>query len=119
MRTVPIATRSGSTTLPGTLEALARLDQPPRGWRLVGVGNGGAARGEARLRRHRERLPFLSYVFEPRRGQNAARNAGLDHVEGDLVVFTDDGVLPRADRLVRLRMAADEHPDFSIFGGSN
>jgi hypothetical protein len=43
--------------------------------------------------------------------------AGLDHLEGDLAVFTDDDALPYPDWLMRLRAAADAHPEYSMFGG--
>ena len=41
----------------------------------------------------------------------------MSHVEGDLVVLTDDDVFPRRDWLVRLRTAADAQPAYSMFGG--
>jgi GT2 family glycosyltransferase len=62
------------------------------------------------------RLP-LTYLFEPSRGKNAALNTGLASVEGDLVVLTDDDILPRFDWLREMRLAADSHASFSVFGG--
>ena len=59
----------------------------------------------------------MTILDEPHRGKNRALNAGLSHLAGDLVVFTDDDVTPRADWLVRMRVAADEHPQFDVFGG--
>ncbi len=52
------------------------------------------------------RLP-LTCLFESRRGKNAALNSGLSAVSGDLVVLTDDDVLPTPDWLMQLRSAAD------------
>ncbi len=46
-----------------------------------------------------------------------ALNAGLEHLEGDLAVFTDDDAFPYADWLMRLRAAADAHPEYSMFEG--
>jgi glycosyltransferase involved in cell wall biosynthesis len=57
-------------------------------------------------------------VFEERLGKNAALNAGLAHLEGDLAVFTDDDVFPYPDWLIRLRTAADTHLAYSMFAGA-
>jgi hypothetical protein len=64
----------------------------------------------------KDRLP-LTYVFEPVAGKNTALNAGLQAVQGDLVVFSDDDAFPRPDWLVKLRAAADSQPSFGMFGG--
>jgi GT2 family glycosyltransferase len=56
-------------------------------------------------------------MFEPKKGKNAALNTGLAGVSGDLVIFTDDDVLPSAGWLRQMRRAADSQPSFSIFGG--
>ena len=64
-----------------------------------------------------QKLP-LRYVFEPQRGKNAALNTALSHIEGDLIVFTDDDAIPRPDWLVQLLTAADSQPSLSIFGGT-
>ncbi len=117
MLTVLIASRTGSTTLDATLEALALLEAPAGGWRLVVVGNGDAGRSCLAGSSAPAGLP-LTALHESRVGQNAARNRGLACVEGDLVVFTDDDVIPRADWLARLRDAADRKPAYAIFGGS-
>jgi cellulose synthase/poly-beta-1,6-N-acetylglucosamine synthase-like glycosyltransferase len=65
----------------------------------------------------RSKIVSQSRIFEETNGKNAAVNAGLRFVSGDLVVFTDDDVLPRHDWLVRLREAADNEPSFGMFGG--
>src|SRR6516225_223426 len=117
MLTVLIATRNGARTLPRCLGALAGLTSPPGGWKLVVVDNGSTDATREIVASFADRLP-LTFLLEPRHGKNAALNAGLGSVEGDLVVFTDDDTLPRPDWLVEMRRAADEHRSFSIFGGS-
>jgi len=64
-----------------------------------------------------DRLPLCS-VSEARLGKNFALNTGLGHIEGDLVVLTDDDAFPAPDWLVELRKAADSQPAYSMFGGS-
>ena len=63
------------------------------------------------------RLP-LEFVHEPKPGKNAALNATLDRLEGDLMIQADDDVLPCRDWLVHLRRAADENPGRTLFGGT-
>jgi glycosyltransferase involved in cell wall biosynthesis len=115
--TVLFATYNGAHTLPRTLDALTRVREPAGGWRLVIVDNASTDATPDILARYRSRLP-LAIRHESQRGQNAARNTGLDACQGDLVVFTDDDVVPDADWLVNLRRAVDANPDCDVFGGT-
>jgi glycosyltransferase involved in cell wall biosynthesis len=117
MLTVLIATYNGAKTLPEVLKAYCRLQTPAGGWKLVIVDNGSTDATKQIIHSFVDRLP-LTYLFEPSKGKNAALNTGLAHVEGDLVVFTDDDVLPRPDWLLEMRRAADSHRSFSLFGGT-
>ncbi len=116
MLTVLFATRNGSRTLGTALEKFAQLRAPLSGWKLVIVDNGSTDYTPQVIASFQASLP-LTYVFEGTAGKNFALNAGLAHLEGDLAVFTDDDVLPHPDWLIRMRAAADTHPDYSIFGG--
>jgi glycosyltransferase involved in cell wall biosynthesis len=116
MLTVLLATYNGASTLPIALEAFCRLEEPDGGWKLVVVDNGSTDRTQLVIRPYCRRLPMV-IVCEPTKGQNAARNSGLNSIAGDLVVFTDDDVIPRPDWLVEMRAVADQNPSFSIFGG--
>ncbi|HXB64380.1 MAG TPA: glycosyltransferase family 2 protein [Solirubrobacteraceae bacterium] len=51
-------------------------------------------------------------------GLNAARNAGIDHTSGELVVFVDDDVEVRPRWLVALLTAAHGHPSAQVFAGA-
>ncbi|MGE4055590.1 MAG: glycosyltransferase family 2 protein [Vicinamibacterales bacterium] len=117
MLTVLMATRNGEDTLQVTLDAFTRLASPAGGWKLLLVDNGSTDRTPQIAAAFDRRLP-LTYLWEGGVGKNVALNAGLSHAEGDLIVFTDDDVVPRMDWLVRLREAADNHPAFSMFGGA-
>jgi L-malate glycosyltransferase len=116
MLTVLIATYNGAKTLPEVLGAYCHLQVPRGGWKLVIVDNGSTDATKEVIHSFMDRLP-LSYVFEPSRGKNVALNTGLASIEGDLVVLSDDDTLPRCDWLKELRLAADSHPSFSMFGG--
>lgn len=117
MLTVLFATHNGGKTLPAVLAAYRKLDLPHEEWKLVIVDNGSVDETKEIIDAY---LPFLpiTYVFEPRRGKNAALNRGLSHIEGDLVVLSDDDVLPSAQWLREVRSAADTHPPYAIFGGA-
>jgi glycosyltransferase involved in cell wall biosynthesis len=114
--TVLMATLNGGATLRAVLESYQRLESPRGGWSLVVVDNGSTDDTPQILAAFASRLP-LTALSEPAAGKNAALNAGLRHVAGDLVVFADDDGFPRPDWLVRLREAADEHRDVDVFGG--
>lgn len=116
MLTVLFATYNRAHLLSSVLRDFCGLIQPPGGWKLVIVDNGSADDTKDVIASFIQQLP-LTYVFEPRPGKNRALNSGLSYLEGDLVVFTDDDVLPKADWLVQMRLAADAHPEFSVLGG--
>lgn len=116
MLTVVLATHNGSGTLPRMLESLTNLKAPQGGWKLVIVDNGSVDDTQQVLRQFESALP-LTTIYEPQRGKNRALNAALFFTEGDLVVFTDDDIIADPQWLVRMRVAADQHPDVSLFGG--
>lgn len=116
MLTVIFATRNGTRTLPTVLDAYVRLQPPKGGWKLVVVDNASTDKTHELVSSFKDRLP-LTCLSESRPGKNIALNAALSHVEGDIVVLTDDDAVPRPDWLVAMRTAADEHPAYAIFGG--
>ncbi len=116
MLSVLMSTRDGERTIPATLEAFRRLQRPAGGWKLVVVDNASTDGTRRIIESHRDSLP-IDYVYEPQIGKNRALNRGLEHIVGDLVVITDDDVLPVSEWLTILRRAADARPAYSIFGG--
>ena len=116
MLTVLMTTYNGAATLPEVMASYGELEPPAGGWKVVVVDNGSIDATPHILDSFRSRLP-LQVLHEDRRGQNAARNAGLPNVEGDLLVMSDDDTLPSRGWLTAIRSAADAQPDFTIFGG--
>ncbi len=115
------ATRDGMATLPRTLAAFERL-RLPRGLRIVAVDNGSRDGSGALLREAAGRLP-LTVIDAPVAGKNRALNFALDRIapwlgDAELVVVTDDDVVPRTDWLLRLHAAARRAPQADLFGGS-
>lgn len=117
MITVLLASHNGASRLPRTLSAFERLEEPAGGWQLVVVDSASTDGTCGVVSRYRSRLP-VRCVRHSRRGKNAALNIGLGHIEGDLVVLTDDDVVPAPDWLVQLKAAADRQPDYAVFGGA-
>ena len=113
---VLLATRNRASILEASLTEYCRLEAPPGGWELVIVDNGSVDATESVVRAFQARLP-IKYCVEPTPGKNAALNQGLQHIDGDLIVFTDDDVFPRSDWLVEVCAAAASHPTYSIFAG--
>jgi len=116
MLTVLMATYNGGETLAQVLDAYCKVESPDNGWKLLIVDNGSTDDTKEIITSFNQRLS-LTYLFEPRSGKNAALNSGLSSVTGDLVVFTDDDVLPEPDWLRQICSSAARQPSFSIFGG--
>lgn len=117
MLSVLLATHNGKDTIERTLGAMSALCPPEGGWELVVVNNASTDDTERRILEWRDRLP-LKYLVEPRLGKSCAINTGLSHVKGDLIVMTDDDVLPDADWLLEWRRVAEAMPQCSLFGGA-
>ena len=117
MLTVVMATKNRAHLLGRVLDSFAELQSPRGGWKLIAVDNGSIDGTPEVLKAYADRLP-IQVLLEPTSGMNAALNAALGAVEGDLLVKTDDDVLPCPGWLVEYRKAADEQPDRSVFGGT-
>ena len=115
--TVLFATRNGASVLPRTLEAYCQAEKPTRGWKIVIVDNGSEDATPAILASFKKRLP-LETLREPIAGQNRARNFGLDHLEGQLAILTDDDAIPDSSFLTAWSKYYDKCQDYELFGGS-
>jgi glycosyltransferase involved in cell wall biosynthesis len=114
--TVLFATYNGAKTLPAMLEALCSATLPWDKWKLVAVDNNSNDATAAILDSYRGRLPLEIY-FEPRQGKENALAAGFRHLEGELLILTDDDVIPEPDWIEQWLAVAAEQPDYDIFGG--
>jgi glycosyltransferase involved in cell wall biosynthesis len=115
MVTLLFATHNGAATLPTMLGALTQIEHPSE-WQVIVVDNASSDSTLQILESFREKLP-LHILREPRRGKNSALNTGLQHASGDLIVFTDDDVIPHADWLSQMCKCAEANPDYDVFGG--
>lgn len=117
MLTVLFATHNGAATLKTVLEAYLQLQSPAGGWKLIVVDNGSTDNSNEIVSSYLNQLP-VTLLHEDRRGKNNALNTGVEEIEGDLVVLTDDDTIPRTDWLVAFRQAADTQSSCTVFGGS-
>jgi len=83
---------------------------------VIIIDNGSTDRTQAVIESFQRRLPIVS-LNESQPGKNVALNLGLLHIRGDLVVFTDGDVFPRADWLVQYERVAESLPAYDLFGG--
>jgi glucosyl-dolichyl phosphate glucuronosyltransferase len=121
MLTILFSTYNGMQTLPRMLKQLQEMERPER-LRIVAVDNRSNDGSLALLQSASEHLPIT--VFECREpGKNRALNYALDRIvetldDEDLVVVTDDDIVPDQDWLLQLTSAAMAHPSTSVFGGT-
>ena len=116
MLTVLFATHNGALTLPVMLDAFTQLIAPCE-WEIIAVDNCSTDSTRRILESFRDRLPLRIYE-QPRRGKNAALNMGVAHARGDLLILTDDDVIPAREWLVYLYDCASANSEYDVFGGS-
>jgi glucosyl-dolichyl phosphate glucuronosyltransferase len=95
MISVIVATRDRARLLESTLEALCRQDSPGCPVEILVVDNGSIDNTSEVVATAARRSPVpVTYLTETKSGKSHALNTALEHARGDLLVFTDDDVLP-------------------------
>ena len=82
------------------------------------VGDNGSSDGTGAMLRRLEPELGIRSVYERRAGMNYARLSALEQTSGELIVFTDDDVVPDAQWLAALVDGVERWPGSSVFGGS-
>jgi len=116
MISIVFSTYNGKQTLPIMLKAFTNLVIPKGGWELIAVDNNSTDNTKPLLQEYESLLP-LTILFERNNGKNHALNKALNYIQGDIIVFTDDDIIPQPDWLIKIRETADKNTSFSIFGG--
>ena len=95
-----VCTYNRAESLKDTLAALARLEaSPERTWEVVVVDNNSRDHTKQVVEATQQTWPRLRYVFESAQGLSHARNRGIAESTGEVILFTDDDVLPESDWL--------------------
>ena len=97
------------------IEALSRLDYPPRRFEIIIVDDGGGIPLMPLLAQFVNHL-LITVVEQPNAGPAAARNFGAIHASGDFLAFTDDDCQPDPQWLQALSAMLVSTPD-SLVGG--
>jgi len=112
---IVFATRDRATQLRQTLAAYEVLDTHDLSWEIVVIDNDSRDDTATVLQAASTYLPLVT-LHVAAGGQNRARNAALGCLRGDLVIFTDDDVIPDAQCLNAYTAAAARWPHDVIFG---
>lgn len=121
MLTLLFSSYNGVQTLPRMLERLTQI-KVPGPWRIVAVDNRSTDGTFAALAHAAAVLP-ITILQCPDPGKNRALNFALDQIsdaldDNDLVIVSDDDILPDEDWLIELTKAAASRPDVNVFGGT-
>lgn len=117
MINIVFASHNGARTLPRMLEALSHVEIPSEGWKIIAVDNASTDATAQILESFGARLPIV-VAHHGNKGKNSALNSALALIDGELIVFTDDDIVPARDWLTCLKSAADANPDYDVFGGA-
>lgn len=114
---VIFSTYNRASMLQKTLEAMEKVDRNGLDVEFVVVDNNSSDDTALVLESFKDRLPLLA-LFESRAGKNIALNHALNTARlGDIVVFTDDDIVPNTDWFHRIADACARWPQYSVFGG--
>jgi glycosyltransferase involved in cell wall biosynthesis len=116
--TVILSTYNRAEILRETLEAMTVVDREGLDAEWVVVNNNSSDHTDSVIRSFVERLP-IRHLSEARPGKNIAINTAINHANlGEVVVFTDDDVVPERDWLKIIHAACERHTEFNVFGGA-
>jgi len=97
---IVVCTYNRAESLRDTLRALQALRAAPgRAWEVIVVDNNSRDHTRAVVEAVQRDWPLLRYEFEGAQGLSHARNHGLGCARGEVVLFTDDDVLPEPEWL--------------------
>ncbi len=112
---VPTFNRADGLRL--TLDSLLaqRVDFP---YEILVVDNNSMDNTRAAVREFQQHYPGkVRYLFEGQQGSSAARNAGIQAAQGEIIAFVDDDVVADPGWLAALRDAYVKLPDAWSIGG--
>src|SRR5262249_22427954 len=115
--TVAICTWNRANLLDQTLARMRELAIPTgTRWELLLVNNNCTDATDEVIAKHADALP-LRRLLETKQGLSHARNCALEHLRGELLIWTDDDVLVDPGWLAAYVDAANATPGAGYFGG--
>lgn len=112
---IVIATRNRATLLRRLLDRITEQKNSPQ-FEVI-IANNGSTDNTSKVIHNFKRLLDIKEVPVSQPGKSRAINAALELVTSELIVFTDDDVLPSTDWLERIYAASCMYPECDIFGG--
>lgn len=107
---IVVCTYNRAESLRDTLRALQALQPAPgRRWEVIVIDNNSTDHTQAVVDDVRRTWPLLRYEFEGAQGLSHARNRGIACARGDVILFTDDDVLPEPDWLETTLAGLDKY----------
>ncbi|WP_210757085.1 glycosyltransferase [Azohydromonas sediminis] len=105
-----VCTYNRAESLRDTLRALQALRPAPgRTWEVIVVDNNSKDHTRAVVEEAQRAWPLLRYEFEGEQGLSHARNHGIGCARGDVILFTDDDVLPEPEWLETTHAGLETH----------
>lgn len=111
-----MATYNRNELLIQTLQGLMDMDTTGLYWEIIVVDNAGNAETSSVCKSFAASIP-LKFLVEKAPGKNNALNSALSHAAGELIIFTDDDVIPDRDWVKSLIEAAGHWKTADLFGG--
>ena len=107
---IVVCTYNRAESLRDTLRALQALQAAPgRSWELIVVDNNSKDHTKAVVEEAQAAWPVLRYEFEGAQGLSHARNHGIACARGEVILFTDDDVLPESEWLETTLAGLENH----------
>lgn len=115
---VLIPTYNRAEILRETLEAMCKVDISSLKVNFIVIENGLRDCTQQVVESYGEKLP-VRYLYESNLGKNNALNKAIKEESlGEVIVCTDDDVIPNPDWLKKIVEATERWPKYDIFGGA-
>lgn len=112
---VLVATKNRREHILSFLNRLNTIIQEPP-WELIIIDNGSSDGTSEAIKKFNHSFPLV-LLQEEIPGKSRALNKGMLHAKGNLLIFTDDDIIPDPNWLSAMHKASCEHKEKFIFGG--